>query len=155
MFLLGLFAASLSLTIRVYHSRWYTNTFLTVKLNGIIKKNIPEPSLSNIQKYSRAINIGSTIDENLKSHVDREEVVKNEWMLHDLRYAIDMILEFLQRTLGSNRDETIAATIDNKMSSGTTLDRDFAIAKVLKAKGNLRDLIVGIESRGELYERSI
>ena len=35
------------------------------------------------------------------------------------------------------------------MSSGTTLDRDFAIAKVLKAKGNLRDLIVGIESRGD------
>ena len=154
MFLLGLFAASLSVTIRVCHKRWYTNTFLTVKLNGVIKKNVPEPSLSNIQKYSRAINIGSRIDEKLKSHVDRAEVVKNEWTLHDLRYDIDMILEFLQQTLGSNRDETIAATTDDKMSGGTILDRDCAISKVLKAKGTLREWISGIETRGELYERS-
>ena len=68
-----------------------------------------------------------------------------------------MILDFLKRTLGSNRDEATAPTTHNKMSGGTILDKgnpkDCAISKVLKAKGNLRDWVIGIESRGELYER--
>ena len=131
----------------------YTDTFVTVQLNGDIKKNVLVPTLSSIEKYSRTINIGRRNDSNLKSHVDNAEVVKNEWTLPDLRYDIDMILKSLRRTLGSNRDEDIASTTHNKMSGGTILDKDCAISKVLKAKGNLRDWINGIESRGELYER--
>ena len=131
----------------------YTDTFVTVQLNGEIKKNVPVPTLSNIEKYSRTINIGRRNDANLKSHVDDAEVVKNEWTLPDLRYDIDMILDFLKGTLGSNRDEATAPTTHNKMSGGAILDKDCAISKVLKAKGNLREWITGIESRGELYER--
>ena len=131
----------------------YTDTFVTVQLNGEIRKNIPVPTLSSIEKYSKTINIGRRNDANLKSHVDNAEVVKNEWTLPDLRYDIDMILDFLKRTLGSNRDEAIAPTTHNKMSGGTILDKDCAISKVLHAKGKLRDWIIGIENRGELYER--
>jgi hypothetical protein len=131
----------------------FSDTFLTLQLNGEIKKNLPSPTLSNIEKYSKTINIGRRNDANLKSHVDHAEVVKNEWTLPDLRYDIDMILEFLKNKLGRNRDEAIAATTDNKMSGGTILEKDCAISKVWKAKGNLREWIIGIESRGELYER--
>ena len=131
----------------------YTDTFVTVQLNGEIKKNVPVPTRSNIEKYSRTINIGRRNDANLKSHVDDAEVVKNEWTLPDLRYDIDMILDFLIRTLGSNRDEAIASTTHNKMSGGTILDKDCAISRVLQAKRKLRDWIIGIQSRGELYER--
>ena len=128
----------------------YNDTFVTVQLNGEIRKNIPVPTLSSIEKYSKTINIGRRNDANLKSHVDNAEVVKSEWTLPDLRYDIDMILDFLKRTLGSNRDEAIAPTTHNKMSGGTILDTDCAI---LRAKGKLRDWIIGIKSRGELYER--
>jgi hypothetical protein len=117
----------------------YTDTFVTVQLNGEIRKNIPVPTLSSIEKYSKTINIGRRNDANLKSHVDNAEVVKSEWTLPDLRYDIDMILDFLKRTLGSNRDEAIAPTTHNKMSGGTILDKDCAISKVLQAKGKLRD----------------
>ena len=132
----------------------FSDTFLTVQLNGEIKKNVPLATLSSIEKYSKTINIGRRNDENLKSHVDQAEVVKNEWTLPDLRYDIDMILEFLKRTLGSNRELAIAPTTHNKMSGGTILEKDCAISKVLKAKKNLREWIIGIETKGELYERS-
>ena len=77
MFLLGVFMRRLYLTISVCRKGWYmyTDTFLTVQWNGEIKKNVPEPTLSNIEKYCRAINIGRRIDENLKSHVDNAEIV--------------------------------------------------------------------------------
>ena len=73
----------------------FSDTFLTVQLNGEIKKNVPLATLSSIEKYSKTINIGRRNDENLKSHVDQAEVVKNEWTLPDLRYDIDMIMDFL------------------------------------------------------------
>ena len=117
----------------------FSDTFLTVQLNGEIKKNVPLATLSSIEKYSKTINIGRRNDANLKSHVDQTEVVKNEWTLPDLRYDIDMILEFLKNKLGTSRDEAIAATIDNKISGGTILEKDCAISKVWKAKGNLRE----------------
>ena len=53
----------------------YTDTFVTVQLNGEIRKNIPVPTLSSIEKYSKTINIGRRNDANLKSHVDNAEVV--------------------------------------------------------------------------------
>ena len=75
-FLLGVFMRRLYLIISVCRKGWYTDTFLTVQLSGEIKKNVPEPTLSNIEiKYCRAINIGRRIDENLKSHVDNAEIV--------------------------------------------------------------------------------
>ena len=54
----------------------YTDTFVTVQLNGDIKKNVPVPTLSSIEKYNRTINIGRRNDSNLKSHVDNAEVAK-------------------------------------------------------------------------------
>jgi hypothetical protein len=46
-----------------------------VQLNREIKKNVPAPTDSNIEKHSRTINIGRRIDENLKSCVDNAEIV--------------------------------------------------------------------------------
>ena len=69
----------------------YTDTFVTVQLNREIRKNIPVPTLSSIEKYSKTINIGRRNDANLKSHVDNAEVVKNEWTLPDLRYCTTSI----------------------------------------------------------------
>ena len=78
MFLLGVFMRRLYLTISVCRKGWYTDTFLTVQLNGEIKKNVALATLSSIEKYSKTINIGRRNDANLKSHVDNAEVVKNE-----------------------------------------------------------------------------
>ena len=132
MFLLRVFIrVFFYLTISVCREGWYTDTFLPVQLNREIKKNVPAPTRSNIEKHSRAINIGRRNDKNLKSNVDNADFLKNEWTLPDLRYDIDMIMEFLIRTLGSNRNEAIAETTHNKMSGGSILDKDFAILKVL------------------------
>ena len=74
-FLLGVFMHRLHLTISVCREGWYTDTFLPVQLNREIKKNVPAPTDSNIEKHSRTINIGKRIDEILKSCVDNAEIV--------------------------------------------------------------------------------
>lgn len=123
-----------------------------LQLNGQIRKHIKKPTEASIAKYSNTINIGRQNDANLKNLVDKE-IPRDEWSLPDLTLDIDLITDYLKKSLGATvADVTVSKTMSG-MSGGHILKSDCAIYKVMKEKEKLRDWIKNLIDKNELYER--
>ena len=88
----------------------------------------------------------------MKTHLD-DEIKRDEWSVPSMTVDVGLIAAYFTNTLGATIEQVIQASNHSNMSHGPILRKDCAIYKVMKAKPELKEWIIGLQTNHKVYGR--